>query len=170
MRGFSLSDFIWNVPYTRTGLPECVVSTMSGPLPETAQDRTQTKGHTPNPRIGIKIPDPAGNRTRAAGLEGRDSTDHTTATDHNIFKSLIYINNCGQNNLSCNLYLKLLYMSWNFYRKVLNVFLQNPMCMKHFEICILKLILRKLIDQLNWNFVFSLFLWCRMHSRKIIKL
>ena len=28
---------------TRTGLPECVVSTMSGPLPKTAQDRTQTK-------------------------------------------------------------------------------------------------------------------------------
>ena len=25
------------------GLPECVVSTMSGPPPETAQDRTQTK-------------------------------------------------------------------------------------------------------------------------------
>ena len=39
------------------------------------------KGHTPNPRIGIKIPDPAGNRTRAAGLEDRDSTDHATATD-----------------------------------------------------------------------------------------
>ena len=34
------------------------------------------KGHTPNPRREIKIPDPAGNRTRAAGLEGRDSTDH----------------------------------------------------------------------------------------------
>ena len=36
------------------------------------------KGHTPNPRIEIKIPDPAGNRTWAAGLEGRD---HTTTTD-----------------------------------------------------------------------------------------
>ena len=63
-----------------TGLPECVVSTMSGSPPETAQDRTQDKGHTPNPKIGIKIPDPAGNRTRVAGLEGRDSTDHVTAT------------------------------------------------------------------------------------------
>ena len=31
------------------------------------------KGHTPNPRTEIKIPDPAGYRTRAAGLEGRDS-------------------------------------------------------------------------------------------------
>ena len=39
------------------------------------------KGHSPNPRIGILIPDPAGNRTRAAGLEGRHSTDHATATN-----------------------------------------------------------------------------------------
>ena len=37
------------------------------------------KGHTPNPRTEMKIPDPAGNLTRAAGLEGRDSTDHATA-------------------------------------------------------------------------------------------
>ena len=43
------------------------------------------KGHTPNPRTEIKIPDPAGNRTRAAaGLEGRDSTDHATATDYSL--------------------------------------------------------------------------------------
>ena len=33
-----------------------------------AEDNTD-KGHTPNPRTEIKIPDPAGNRTRAAGLE-----------------------------------------------------------------------------------------------------
>ena len=39
------------------------------------------KGHTPSPRIGIKIPDLAENRTRAVGLEGRDTTEHTTATD-----------------------------------------------------------------------------------------
>ena len=32
----------------------------------------------------IKIPNPAGNRTRAAGMEGRDSTDHATATDQLI--------------------------------------------------------------------------------------
>ena len=57
------------------GLPECVVSTMSGPPPETAHNRPRTKD-TPNPRIGIKIPGPTGIRTRAAGLEGRDSTDH----------------------------------------------------------------------------------------------
>ena len=37
------------------------------------------KGHTPSPRICIKIPDPAGNGTRTARLEGRDSTDHATA-------------------------------------------------------------------------------------------
>ena len=39
------------------------------------------KAHTPNPRLGIKIPDPAGNWTRATGLEGMDSTDHATAMD-----------------------------------------------------------------------------------------
>ena len=49
-----------------------------------AEDNTEhniDKGHTPNPRTEIKIPDPAGNGTRAAGLEGRDSTVHATATD-----------------------------------------------------------------------------------------
>ena len=49
----------------------------------TARDNTgqnTDKGHTPNPRIGIKILDPAGNRTRAAGLEVRNSTAHATAT------------------------------------------------------------------------------------------
>ena len=45
------------------------------------QHRTEHNGHMPKPRIGIKIPDPAGNRTQAAGLEGRDSTDHATATN-----------------------------------------------------------------------------------------
>ena len=54
---------------------------------DSTQDRTH-KGHTPNPRIGIKIPDPAGNRTRAAGLEGRDSTDHATATSSVIALNL----------------------------------------------------------------------------------
>ena len=49
-----------------------------------AEDNTRyntDKGYTPSPRTEIKIPHPAGNRIRAAGLEGRDSTDHTTATD-----------------------------------------------------------------------------------------
>ena len=40
--------------------------------------------HTPSPTIGIKISEHAGNRTLAAGLEGRDSTDHATATDEYI--------------------------------------------------------------------------------------
>ena len=50
------------------------------------------KGHTPNPRTEIKIPDPAVNRTRAAELKDRDSTDHTTATgyvEYRVLKSLI---------------------------------------------------------------------------------
>ena len=50
-----------------------------------AEDKTgqnTDKGHTPNPRTECEIPDSAGNRTQAAGLEGRDSTDHATATDY----------------------------------------------------------------------------------------
>ena len=49
-----------------------------------AEDNTgqnTDRGHTLNHRTEIKIPDPAGNRTRAAGLEGRDSTDHATAVE-----------------------------------------------------------------------------------------
>ena len=47
-----------------------------------AEDNTgENTKDLPNPRTEIKIPDPAGNRTRAAGLQGRDSTDHATATD-----------------------------------------------------------------------------------------
>ena len=56
-----------------------------------AEDKTGQntgKGHTPNPRTKIKIPYPAGNRTRAAGLEGRDSTDHAMATDNMKIESL----------------------------------------------------------------------------------
>ena len=33
-------------------------------------------------RTEIKIPNPPGNRTRATGLEGRDSTDYATAMDY----------------------------------------------------------------------------------------
>ena len=40
------------------------------------------KGHTPSPKIEIIISDPAGNRTRAAGLEGMDCTDHAKTTDY----------------------------------------------------------------------------------------
>ena len=52
----------------------------------TARDntgQTTVKGHTPNARIEIKIPDPTGNRTRATGLEGRNSTNLATAMDLN---------------------------------------------------------------------------------------
>ena len=41
--------------------------------------------------------------------------------------------------------------------------------MKYFEIYIFKIISRKLIDYLNSNFEFSLFLCCRIHSTTIIK-
>ena len=41
--------------------------------------RRQHKVHTPNTRAEIKIPDPAGNGTRAAGLEGRDYRPATAA-------------------------------------------------------------------------------------------
>ena len=58
---------------------------------ENTEENTD-KGHTPNPRTEIKIPDPAGKRTRAAGLEGRDSTDHATATVHLFFVQNIITN------------------------------------------------------------------------------
>ena len=50
-----------------------------------AEDNTgqdTDKRRTPNFKTENKFPDPAGNRTRAAGLEGRESTDHATATDN----------------------------------------------------------------------------------------
>ena len=68
--------------YTMADLIERMVSTMTGSPPEIAQDRTQTKGHTSSSRIEIKISDLAGNRTWTAGLEGRESIDHDTPTDH----------------------------------------------------------------------------------------
>ena len=47
----------------------------------TARDNTEyNRGHTASYRIEIKIVDPAGNRTQAAGLES-STTDHVTATD-----------------------------------------------------------------------------------------
>ena len=67
--------------YTRAGLPECVLSTMSGPPPKTTQDRTQIKDTHPIPGQILKFLTPPGNPTRAAELEGRDSTDHATATN-----------------------------------------------------------------------------------------
>ena len=63
------------------------VAVLQGMNRSSAEDNTgqnTDKGHTPNPRTEIKIPDPAGNRTRASGLEGRDSIDHTMATDYKL--------------------------------------------------------------------------------------
>ena len=49
---------------------------------KTGQNTDNTdKGHSSSPRIEIKIPNLAENRSRAAGLEGRDSADHTTIMD-----------------------------------------------------------------------------------------
>ena len=42
--------------------------------------QNKDKWNTPSPRLEIKISDPAGNRTPTAGLKGRDSSDHATAT------------------------------------------------------------------------------------------
>ena len=52
----------------------------------TAEDNTgqYSTEKTPSPRVEIKIIDPAVNRTSAAGLEGRDCTDHATAMDGKI--------------------------------------------------------------------------------------
>ena len=55
--------------YTSAGLHERVVEKMSGPPPETTTTRTQTKDSHPV-LVEIKISDPTGNRTPAAGLEG----------------------------------------------------------------------------------------------------
>ena len=60
--------------------PSCICGQQN--VRATARGTTkQHKGHTPSPRIKIKIINPAGNRTRVAGLGGRDSTDHATTTD-----------------------------------------------------------------------------------------
>ena len=48
---------------------------------EDSTGQNTDKGHPPNPRTEIKIIEPGGNRTRTAGLEGWDSTDHATSTD-----------------------------------------------------------------------------------------
>ena len=47
------------------------------------EHRPRTRTYcTSSLRIEIKIPFHVGNRSPAAALEGRDSTDHATATDH----------------------------------------------------------------------------------------
>ena len=64
----------------------------------TAGDKTgqnTDNGHTPSPRREIKIPDPAGIRTRAPDSEGKHSTDHPTATK-----------NCDIKTLKCSIYIR----------------------------------------------------------------
>ena len=46
--------------YTRAGLPESVVSAMSGPPPKTTQDRIRTKNTHPIPRQKLKFLTPPG--------------------------------------------------------------------------------------------------------------
>ena len=60
------------------------------------------KGHSPNPKTEIKIPDPVGNWTQVAGLEGTDSTDHATAVD--IFSILRIKINISVTNRTIHLY------------------------------------------------------------------
>ena len=66
--------------YTREGLPEICGQQNSRATASYDTGQNTDKGHTLSSRIEIKIPDPAGNRNLAVGLEGRDSTEHT-ATD-----------------------------------------------------------------------------------------
>ena len=57
--------------YTSSGLPQCVLSTMSGSPPKTTQDRTQTKDTHPIPRQKLKfLTPPELNPGRRAGRQG----------------------------------------------------------------------------------------------------
>ena len=67
--------------HTRAGLPECVCSTMSGPPPETIQDRTQTKDTHPIPGEKLKFLTQPGIEPGPLGWKAGDSTDHATETD-----------------------------------------------------------------------------------------
>ena len=78
--------------YTTADFPECVVSSMSGSPPVTTQDRTQTKDTHPIPGQKLKfvtLPGIEPGPPRRAGMEGRDSVDHATATD---LLQIIYFN------------------------------------------------------------------------------
>ena len=100
---FFLLSLLFTLPQCRTcipgtcnpnahGLDACRGSTDYGPEHFTGTQRrvflnlwsaecqgtvrgNKDKEHTPSHRIEIKIPDPAGNRTRAAGLECKVSTE-----------------------------------------------------------------------------------------------
>ena len=70
------------------GLAESMVSTISGPPPETTQDRTH-KGNTPSPRIEIKVPDPTGIKPGSSCWKaGRTYIDHATETNNLAFRGI----------------------------------------------------------------------------------
>ena len=61
---------------------------MSGLPPETTQN-TEHKGHTYSYKLGIKISDSAGNRTRAAGFLFYG--DHFKSNAHEFFYEQLYL-------------------------------------------------------------------------------
>ena len=64
------SNSLWTATldrYKRAGLPECAVSTMSGPPPETTQDITQTKDTHPIPGQKLKFLTQLGNEPGLSG-------------------------------------------------------------------------------------------------------
>ena len=76
---------------------------MSGPPLESRQDTIQTKD-IPSPRIDTKIPDPAGNRIRAAtGLEDRDSTDHERRRNETLISNILKCAHISDYNLFDNM-------------------------------------------------------------------
>ena len=73
---------------------------------EDSTGQNADKRHTPSPRIGNKIPDPAGIRTRAAGLEGKDGWRNTS--EYNIvIKKFIILNQNETQNLGLQKYVLL---------------------------------------------------------------
>ena len=72
--------------YTSAGLPECVASTMSGPPPETTQDRTLTKDTHAISRHKLKLLTPPGIEP---GPPGRKAGNVPT-TPRRMFKRLNY--------------------------------------------------------------------------------
>ena len=78
----------------KMGVPESVVNRMQA-IGRDNTGKNAEKGHTANPRIEIKIPDPGGNRIRAARMEATNATNYamgTNCTNSNLyvtFKNLL---------------------------------------------------------------------------------
>ena len=84
--------------YTRAGLPECVVSTMSEPPPKTTQDRTQTKDTHPIPGLKFKFltppgiePGPPGWKAGTVPTTPRRRIRNVPSTIKRIFKSFLFL-------------------------------------------------------------------------------